>query len=61
MRMSSMLVGFNLAPNSNVTNNACLGYAADGYARTKGIGAILTTFGVGELSAVNATAGSFSE
>ena len=37
------------------------GYAADGYARVKGISAIVTTFGVGELSAVNALAGSYSE
>ncbi|TPX68206.1 hypothetical protein SpCBS45565_g03251 [Spizellomyces sp. 'palustris'] len=37
------------------------GYAADGYARIKGLGAICTTFGVGELSAVNANAGSFAE
>ncbi|KAG8629871.1 hypothetical protein KVT40_001490 [Elsinoe batatas] len=36
-------------------------YAADGYARVKGIGAIITTFGVGELSAVNGIAGSYSE
>ncbi len=38
-----------------------IGYAADGYARIKGISAIVTTFGVGELSAINALAGSFSE
>lgn len=38
-----------------------LGYAADGYARVKGISAIVTTFGVGELSAINAIAGAFSE
>lgn len=37
------------------------GYAADGYARVKGISAIVTTFGVGELSAINAIAGSYSE
>jgi pyruvate decarboxylase len=37
------------------------GYAADGYARIKGIGALMTVFGVGELSAVNAIAGSFAE
>jgi pyruvate decarboxylase len=37
------------------------GYAADGYARVKGISAIITTFGVGELSAVNALAGAYSE
>ena len=28
-------------------------YAADGYARIKGIAALCTTYGVGELSAVN--------
>lgn len=37
------------------------GYAADGYARVKGIAALVTTFGVGELSAVNAIAGAYSE
>lgn len=37
------------------------GYAADGYARLKGISALVTTFGVGELSALNAIAGSYSE
>ena len=37
------------------------GYAADGYARVKGISAIITTFGVGELSAINAIAGAYSE
>lgn len=36
-------------------------YAADGYARCKGAGVILTTFGVGELSALNGIAGSFAE
>lgn len=36
-------------------------YAADGYARIKGIGALVTTFGVGELSAINAIAGSYAE
>lgn len=37
------------------------GYAADGYARIKGIGALMTVFGVGELSAINAVAGSYAE
>lgn len=37
------------------------GYSADGYARIRGIGAVLTTYGVGELSAINAVAGSFAE
>ncbi|AEO67741.1 uncharacterized protein THITE_2116720 [Thermothielavioides terrestris NRRL 8126] len=36
-------------------------YAADGYARIKGISALVTTFGVGELSAINGVAGAFSE
>lgn len=36
-------------------------YAADGYGRCRGAGAILTTFGVGELSAINGIAGSFAE
>lgn len=38
-----------------------IAYAADGYARTKGVSAIVTTFGVGELSAINGIAGAFSE
>ncbi|MEH6939858.1 thiamine pyrophosphate-binding protein [Bacillus sp. JJ664] len=37
------------------------GYASDGYARIKGISALITTFGVGELSACNPIAGAFSE
>lgn len=36
-------------------------YAADGYARMLGAGALLTTFGVGELSAINGIAGSYAE
>lgn len=36
-------------------------YAADGYARCQGAGALLTTFGVGELSALNGIAGSYAE
>jgi pyruvate decarboxylase len=45
----------------NATNSISLGYAADGYARIKGMSAIVTTFGVGELSAINAVAGAYSE
>lgn len=44
--------------NANELN---AGYAADGYARIKGVGALITTFGVGELSAVNAIAGAYAE
>ncbi|MCK9212372.1 MAG: thiamine pyrophosphate-binding protein [Ignavibacteriaceae bacterium] len=36
-------------------------YAADGYARIRGIGAFSSTFGVGELSAINGIAGAFAE
>lgn len=36
-------------------------YAADGYARVKGLGAFSTTYAVGELSAINGVAGAFSE
>ncbi|KAG1743333.1 thiamine diphosphate-binding protein [Suillus paluster] len=46
--------------NCNELNAA---YAADGYARVKehSIGVLVTTFGVGELSAINGVAGAFSE
>lgn len=44
--------------NANELN---AGYAADGYARVKGLGALVTTYGVGELSAINATTGSYAE
>ncbi|EDO15117.1 hypothetical protein Kpol_1046p9, partial [Vanderwaltozyma polyspora DSM 70294] len=46
------------AGNANELNAA---YAADGYARLKRLGCLITTFGVGELSALNGIAGSFSE
>jgi TPP-dependent 2-oxoacid decarboxylase len=36
-------------------------YAADGYSRIKGFGALVTTFGVGELSAINGIAGAYAE
>ncbi|TVY19187.1 Pyruvate decarboxylase [Lachnellula arida] len=51
-------VGMKWVGNVNELN---AGYAADGYARVKGISAIVTTFGVGELSAINAIAGAYSE
>lgn len=44
--------------NANELNAA---YAADGYARCRGAAALLTTFGVGELSALNGFAGSCAE
>ena len=36
-------------------------YAADGYARQRGVGCLLTTYGVGELSALNGIAGARAE
>jgi indolepyruvate decarboxylase len=42
-------------------NELGAGYAADGYARLHGLGALSTTFGVGELSAISAVAGSYAE
>jgi indolepyruvate decarboxylase len=36
-------------------------YAADGYARMRGVGAVCTTYGVGELAAISAIAGSCAE
>ncbi|PSN72389.1 thiamine pyrophosphate enzyme [Corynespora cassiicola Philippines] len=51
-------VGLKWVGNANELN---AGYAADGYARIKGVGALVTTFGVGELSAINAIAGAYAE
>lgn len=45
----------------NCTNELNAGYAADGYARLNGFGAVVTTYGVGELSAINAVAGANAE
>ena len=45
----------------NCCNELNAGYAADGYAREKGVAALVLTFGVGGLSAVNAVAGAFAE
>jgi len=42
-------------------NELNAGYAADGYARVQGVGAVTTTYGVGELSAISAVAGSYAE
>jgi indolepyruvate decarboxylase len=42
-------------------NELNAGYAADGYARVHGIAALNTTYGVGELSAINAIGGAYAE
>lgn len=50
--------GLRWVGNANELN---AGYAADGYGRLRGMSALVTTFGVGELSALNAVAGSYAE
>jgi pyruvate decarboxylase len=42
-------------------NELNAGYAADGYARARGVGACVVTFTVGGLSVLNAIAGAYSE
>jgi indolepyruvate decarboxylase len=50
--------GIERIPNINELGS---GYAADGYARYKGIGAACVQYGVGTFSLLNCTAGSFVE
>ncbi|KAL7611585.1 hypothetical protein Lser_V15G06374 [Lactuca serriola] len=50
--------GLNLIGCCNELN---AGYAADGYARSRGVGACVVTFTVGGLSVINAIAGAYSE
>ena len=44
-----------------MTREDAAGYAADAYARTKGMGAVCITYCVGGLSTVNAIAGAYAE
>ena len=51
-------------PNTNwigCTNEQNAGHSADGYARIRGYGALITSFGSGELSSISAIAGSMAE
>ncbi|MGR9036281.1 MAG: alpha-keto acid decarboxylase family protein [Gammaproteobacteria bacterium] len=43
------------------TREDCAAFAADGYARCRGLGAVAVTYGVGALSTVNAIAGAYAE
>jgi indolepyruvate decarboxylase len=45
----------------NTCSELNAGYAADGYARMAGLGAVCVTYGVGGFSAYNAVAGAFAE
>ncbi|KAG9151198.1 hypothetical protein Leryth_002753 [Lithospermum erythrorhizon] len=47
--------------NIGCCNELNAGYAADGYARARGVGACVVTFTVGGLSVINAIAGAYSE
>lgn len=47
--------------NIGCCNELNAGYAADGYARSRGVGACVVTFTVGGLSVINAIAGAYSE
>ncbi|SPJ77481.1 probable pyruvate decarboxylase [Fusarium torulosum] len=60
------LVALDYLPQCNLNwvgsvNELNAAYAADGYARVTKMAALITTFGVGELSAINGVAGSYSE
>ena len=57
---------YKLIEESNIqhigmTREDAAGYAADAYARTKGMGAVCITYCVGGLSTVNAIAGAYAE
>ncbi|XP_024400201.1 pyruvate decarboxylase 2 isoform X2 [Physcomitrium patens] len=47
--------------NIGCCNEINAGYAADGYARWKGVGCVVVTFTVGGLSVINSIAGAYSE
>jgi TPP-dependent 2-oxoacid decarboxylase len=55
-----------LLSNENLTQIGCCNelnaaYAAEGYARANGAGAVLTTYNVGAYSALNGVAGAYAE
>lgn len=55
-----------LMQNKNILQIGCCNelnaaYAAEGYARAKGCGAVVTTFNVGAFSALNGVAGAYAE
>ncbi|KAE9372442.1 putative pyruvate decarboxylase [Stipitochalara longipes BDJ] len=60
------LMLLDLIPEAGLTwrgnpNELNAGYAADGYARVNGVGAVVTTFGPGELSNMCGIAGAYTE
>ncbi|XP_058737086.1 pyruvate decarboxylase 2-like [Vicia villosa] len=62
----NLLLLDHLIAEPGLTNIGCCnelnaGYAAEGYARSRGVGACVVTFTVGGLSVINAIAGAYSE
>ena len=62
----SLVLLDQLLQNKNVLQIGCCNelnaaYAAEGYARTNGCGAVITTFNVGAFSALNGVAGAYAE
>ena len=61
-----ILAFYDLLSNSDIklvgtTREDTAAFAADGYARNRGIGALAVTYGVGALNTVNAIAGAYAE
>ena len=61
LAMLDHVVGHDRLSWVGCANELNAGYAADGYGRLRGMAALATAFGVGELSAINAMAGSYAE
>jgi TPP-dependent 2-oxoacid decarboxylase len=45
----------------NLTHEPCVGFAADGYARLRGLGLACVTYCVGGLNMLNSIAGAYAE
>jgi len=60
LRFLDYIVGHKEVKWIGNCNELNASYAADGYARENGIGVLVTTHGVGELSAANGIAGSYA-
>lgn len=54
-------IGRSAIAHIGTTREDTAAFAADGYARCKGIGALAVTYGVGALNVVNAVAGAYAE
>jgi indolepyruvate decarboxylase len=54
-------IGKSAITQIGATREDTAAFAADGYARCKGIGALAVTYGVGALNVVNAVAGAYAE